>query len=404
MKDARTRLLEAEAEKQAKKKVMQTQREMEEREVALEIAEAKGNEDLDEVKAMNTEVIGARVRTLRDRQLQLNRQAAQDNRDREAHDARMLEEGRRRAVQIYRDREEALRDQRRKGGAVIVAQIEERKRVAQVERQRRREECEAMRVANEQAREEDIQVAEEKRKRSSEFLQECLAANAVSLRRKVRDREREIEEAQMMVEYQMEKAAREEEAERQEIERRAQREREIAGLRKQQQRAFDQQAEIDALKARRVEEQKEREAREKEIEDVRRQQQIVEEQRADREGTVRLKQRRLVELAKLEKMEFDRAAAAQAETRKREQEAEAQRRERNAQYRQSLKDQIQEREDERNLKPIVNLDEQTHMHEQNQDYLDKLERIRQMKLAKLRQEGVPEKYLVDLQKMTFVLK
>jgi hypothetical protein len=404
MKEARTGVLEAEAEKQAKKKVMQTQREIEEREVALEIAEAKGNEELDEVKAMNTEMIGARVRTLRDRQLAMNRQRVQDDRDREVHDASMLEEGRQRAVQIYRGREDALKEQRRKGGAVIVAQIDEHKRVAELERQRRRQECEAMRVANEQAKEEEIRVAEEKRRRSYEFLQECLAANAVSLHRKIRDREREIEEAQMMVEYQIEKAAREDELEREQLARRAQREREIADMRKQQQRGYDRQAEIDALKARRVEEQKEREARQKELDDIRKQQQLVEDQKADREGTIRLKQRRLVELAKIEKMEFDRVRAAQAEARQKELEAEARKLELNAEYRQSLKDQIKEREDERNLQPIVHLDEQRHLEEQNQDYLDKLERIRQMKLAKLREEGVPNKYLVDLQKMRLVLK
>jgi hypothetical protein len=64
MKDARSGLLEAESRTRQARKVQATEREMRERELALEVAEAKANEGLDEVKAMNTEVIGARVRTL----------------------------------------------------------------------------------------------------------------------------------------------------------------------------------------------------------------------------------------------------------------------------------------------------------------------------------------------------
>jgi hypothetical protein len=41
------------------------------------------------------------------------------------------------------------------------------------------------------------------------------------------------------------------------------------------------------------------------------------------------------------------------------------------------------------------------MEEVNNDYIMKLERIRQMKLETLRSEGVPEKHLVDLIRMRF---
>ena len=60
--------------------------------------------------------------------------------------------------------------------------------------------------------------------------------------------------------------------------------------------------------------------------------------------------------------------------------------------------------EEKRMIPLVNLDEQKHMQEQQQDYIDRLERIRQMKLNQLREEGVPEKYLADLQNMQFVVK
>ena len=60
--------------------------------------------------------------------------------------------------------------------------------------------------------------------------------------------------------------------------------------------------------------------------------------------------------------------------------------------------------EEKRMLPLVNLDEQKHLEEQQQDYIDRLERIRQMKLNQLREEGVPEKYLADLTNMRLVVK
>jgi len=404
IKNQRTGLLSAEQGKRVRERAEQTQRVMEEREIALSVAEAKGNEDLDEVKAMNAEVMAARVRSLRDRQLEQRRRAAQAALEREAADARMLEAGRQRALGIYAGRESALRDQRRKGGDVIIAQMAEKRRQAQVDRERRDREIEEMRRAGEAAREEDRRIAAERKARSADFLSECMSANAVALRRKQRERERDHEEAQMMVEYQREKAAREEACEREVVERRAVKEREISEVRKLQQRALDTRAHEDALRARRIEEEKEREAREKELAGVRRQQEVRAEMQDDRERAITLKQRRLLELAKIEKAEFARAATAQAAARQREQEALLRRARDGEECRRELKAEMKANRHRRRMEPLVNLDEQHHLQEKNQDYLDRLERVRQMKLEQLRSEGVPDKYLGDLRRMRFVLK
>jgi hypothetical protein len=401
IKNRRAGLLEAERDKQALRKVQATQREMDERELALAIAEAKGNEDLDEVKAMNAEVIAARVRTLRDRQVEFNRAEAQLAQEHTAEEARMLEEGRQRALRIYADREDALAEQRRKGGRMLVSQMEDKRRTAQLEAERRQREIEEMKIAHQLAREEEIRIEEERRLRSREFMQDCMAANAIALRRKQRDREREIEEGQMMQEYQREKAAREEAFERSVQEQKAAKEREIAEMRKKQQRTIDLKEREDALRARRIEEEKERIARRKELDAARKQRELKEVQDMDRQETLAIKQRRLVEMAKIEKAEFDRVSAAQREARRKEKEAAMKRDRDNADYRQELKDEIRRKTVEEQMKPLVSLDEQKHMEEVKEDYLMKIERIRQMKLETLRSEGVPEKYLVDLIRMRF---
>ena len=49
-------------------------------------------------------------------------------------------------------------------------------------------------------------------------------------------------------------------------------------------------------------------------------------------------------------------------------------------------------------------DEQKFIQEQQQDYIDRLEQIRQLKIDQLRSEGVPEKYIQNLINKKFKIK
>ena len=404
IKDHRTTLLEREQEKQALKRIQETQREMDEREVALAIAEAKANEELDEVKAMNAEMMMARVRTMRDRQLEQKRIEARRQREQDEADARMMEEGRQRALKIYADRAAALAEQRRRGGEVILAQIAEKKRMQQIENEKREREMEEMKRANEIAKEEDVRLLAEKKRRSQAFLDECIAANRVAIRRKQKEKQREIEETEAIAEYQREKALREEEYEKKVAEQKAAKEREIAEVRKLQQRALDTREQEDELRARRIQEEQERKVRARELAEKKRQAEIRQQLQADRERAIALKQRRLVDLAKIEKAEFERVMAAQLEAREKDRQAYLRKMQENEKYRLELKEDMKRHRKQKQLEPLKSLDERKHLEEANQDYLDRLERIRQMKLDQLREEGIPEKYLGDLQNMRFVLK
>lgn len=404
IKDRRTNLLEAERIKQLRQQELEKENEMEERDYTLKVAEAKGNEELDEVKAMNAEMIAARVRTIRDHQLMFNQQKKQREKEEEARMAQMMENERQRALGIYAERQRMLDEQRRQGGAVLLAQIEEKRQNDLLEKKRREREKEEMIKANEIAKEEDLRLQEERKKRSSEFLSECMAANKISLLRKQREKEREIEEAQAIVEYQREKAAREDAYEETVRQAKQQKELEIAELRKKQQRMIDTQAEEDELRARRIMEEKERKAREKELADLKKKQEEREMMQKDREQAIALKQKRLIEIAKIERAEFDRIMAAQRQAREKDRQERERKQRLQEKYRIDLETEMKAKREEKRMIPLVNLDEQKHMQEQQQDYIDRLERIRQMKLNQLREEGVPEKYLADLQNMQFVVK
>jgi hypothetical protein len=400
----RQSILASEERKQLLQRTAATSREIAEREQALEVAEAKANEELDEVKGMNSEMMAARVRTLRDRQLSDRNRRSQEKNEADARDAKMLEDGRLRAVGIYAAREDALRSQRMAGKDVLLAQIEDRKQSHVEDRQRREREIAEMERANELRKAEDESLDVERRTRQKEFLVDCLAANEASRRRKVRERERDIEEVQAMVEYQKEQAAKDakREAEVQEI--KSRKEREIAEIRKSQQKMIDTQAQKDELLARRVQEEKERQARQKELEDVQKRQKTVLELRNDRVKSIEMRQSRLLEMAKVEKAEFDRTLDAQERARERARREYEEQQTRKDQYRKELKDELDARAEERRIRPLKLLDEGKHMQEVNEDYVANLERIREMKLNQLASEGVPDKYLADLKSRRFDIK
>ncbi|OHS95857.1 hypothetical protein TRFO_10258 [Tritrichomonas foetus] len=383
---------------------MDTMQEMAEHDQILKEAEAKANEELDEVKAMNAEMMQARVRTIRDQQMLLKKRREQQEKEEDAAMARKLEENRQRAIKIYENREIMLKEQRKLGGEVLMAQIEEKRANNNLEMTRREREKLEMIRANKRALEEEQSIVAEKKKRSSEFLTECMTANSLAMKRKQQEKEREIEESNAIIAYQKEKAAREEEYERKVLAQKALKEKEIAEVRKLQQRVLDSKAIEDELRARRITEEQERKAREQELDKIHKTQQLTETMRQDREQAQLLRQRRLIEIAAIEKAEFDRITEAQRQNREKEREAHERKLKMQEDYRKDLLADTQARREVKRMQPLNNLDEQKHLDELNNDYMDRLERIRQMKLDQLRSEGIPEKYLADLQNKRFVLK
>ena len=400
----RTRIVEAEINSQIKAKQQATALQEQKREEQLAIARSKANEELDEVKLMNAEVAAARTRTIRDAELILHKKRKEEEKERERQEAEMLEQERQRALKIYKEREDALREQRKIGARMILKQIEDRKGLKGLEEEHRKKEIAEMKEANALAMEEERRLAQERRQRQQDFLQECLEANKQSILRKQREKEREIEEINAIAEYQRQKAEQEAEYERQVAEKKAQKELEIAEIRKKQQRLIDTQAEQDELRARRIQEEKERKERQKELEAARKKQEEREMIIKDREQFLRLKQKRLVQLAEIERKEFEQARAAAEKERAAQEEARRKKRLADEQYNQQLQAEIEARRTAKAMEPLVHLDEQQHLLEERQDYQERIEQIRQEKLAMLRAEGVPEKYLTDLANRRFVIK
>ena len=143
------------------------------------------------------------------------------------------------------------------GCAMIVDQIKER----EFERLRQEEilEKERMQMLKniEQQKEAELRALVEKKERVKRLQEEAAASNKAAITAKEEARRREKALEQEIVEFQKRRDAKEAEFLAEKAREREEREREIQRLREQQEKASDRQAELDAIKAKKVQEQHE---------------------------------------------------------------------------------------------------------------------------------------------------
>ena len=231
----------------------------------LSKAQAQLDEELDDVKHMNQMVLYSKVVTIRDKQLQENKELEYEWVEEQKKLDLMMEIERLKGLKVAEEREHVRMHARRNGAIVIVDQIQEREIERIKQREMLQKEQEQMARQIEVQRQAEIKAAEAKRERNLKLIAEVEAANKIALAKKGELRAMEQGEEQNIVRYNLDKVAREVAAALEERRLKEEKEREVARLREMQEKAADRQSEIDALRAKRAFEEQERETRRKEI-------------------------------------------------------------------------------------------------------------------------------------------
>ena len=376
----------------------------EEREYALKVADAKADEELDEIKTINSQMKAALARTERDGQLheRVDR-AARELQEKRDWDAKM-EEKRQAQCRLYDERERSLQEQRRAGRAILAAQIEEHKINKILEAERKDREARALAEQNRRIAEEDRRIWLAKKKRQQDFMHDCLEANEAQRQRRIAEREREKEEAQMVIEFQAQKALREEALEQERRDRAALLEREVAAARKKQKRSQDYQAARDEAMAKKIQREKEERDREREERDQLRLIETVRQVKKDREEMIADKKLRLLEEAHREREMHRKVMEANEIAREKARKAWEAKVELDNQYRRELGEEVEREYERKRIDPMAKVREAEEMKRSNDAYLARIEALRQRKLDELRAKGVPEKYLVDIMANRFEIK
>lgn len=181
----------------------------------------------------------------------------------------------------------------------------------------------------------------------------------------------------------------------------AEKERETAILRAQQEKMQDKQAELDALRAKRAAEESERQWRKTQQLAAQREETILKSLDQAREAQKLEKERRLIEQAQQEKEEFDRILRVQREAEEMEQMSKVKKLHAAKEHMSELQAQILMNAEVRKKNRMEFLDEGVQQRARMEAGRLKLEGIKSEKLSMLTSAGVPEKYTVDLANKKF---
>ena len=227
----------------------------------LSKAQMMMDEQLDDVKKMNEMVLYSKVVTIRDKQIEENKQLEREFIEEQKKLDLMMEIERLKSLHEEEKRERRKVAAAYHGKQVLIDQIQERALIRQKESEIVDREREALKAHQRKIDEEEVKVMTAKKEKAKKILVEIEHANEISRAMKEKKRIKEVEQdAEIFRHIQQKQQA---ELERQEMERRIkeEKEREVQKLREMQEKAADRQADIDALRAKRAFEDRERELR-----------------------------------------------------------------------------------------------------------------------------------------------
>jgi len=354
------------------------------------------DEQHDDVKHMNRMMLYSKCVAIRDAQLAEKEAIAKEKAEEDRLLDIQMEEARQQAVRLFEEREARKQEERMRGAAIIQQQIEERER----ERRRLQEiadhERDAMLTQIEKLKAEEKEKEEQRREAGKRLLEEASLANEEQIRRKELHKIELQEEEDRIAAYIAQKEAREL-AHQEELDRIAQEKAaEVARLRAMQEKAADQQAEQDALRAKRAQEDHEREWRRKERAEALKKETTMKSIMQSREDQMKEKEIKQALAAKQAQEEFERIlvvqkAAEAAEHRKHDAAVMSR-----VKHRDEVKQQINDIEEKRGRDRQEFLEEGNKIRFENAKQLKRLESVKQSKIESLEKAGVPSKYIAEL--------
>jgi len=393
----KTKMLELEAQRKLAVPPSEVeQQKLKEKAAMLSAADKQMAEELDDVKKMNQMMLYSKVVTIRDAQLNEKKVIQKEKLEEERRLDTVMEVERLKALTMYSERERRRHEDQKNGASVIITQMaeRERERVRQLELQD--QEREAMLRQNEELKSEELRQMVAKKEAGKKLLEQVAASNAEQIELKKAEKERAKTEDLMIEVYLRQREKRDQARMQLEEGIKAEKERETAILRAQQEKMKDKQAELDALRAKRAAEESERQWRKTQQLAAEREQTILRSLDQAREAQKLEKERRLIEQAQQEKEEFDRILRVQREAESAESMAKTKKLYASKEHMQELQAQILMNAEVRKKNRMEFLDEGVQQRAQMEADRLKLEGIKSDKIRVLESAGVPQKYMVDL--------
>ncbi|XP_023700520.1 cilia- and flagella-associated protein 45 isoform X2 [Paramormyrops kingsleyae] len=369
----------------------------------LEKANEMRMEQEDEVKKLNTLIVGAQCQAVLDAQIAEKHQIHKELQEEERRLDAMMEVDRRQALEEQDHVNELNKRKRVLGKLHIVKQIQEQLDQRMLQDEVRAQEGEQILKDLEKLQMEELQTLQRRREDQRQLLLEIQKINEQSLRAKECKKEEEKLADLHALEYTRQKMEREAEYEAEQQRIKKEKEKEVAQLRALQERERDHRAEQDELRARRNQEAAEREWRKREKEQARKKVEEQERLKAERQQQIMQKERLLSIEAGRNRAEFERVLRAQQEAIAHEQQRDGMQKRQAMRCGEEIQQQMREREVLILKKRGDLLQESKRIQEESRHHQAQLELMMQRKLRDLKAAGLPDKYCNQVERKARIL-
>ena len=358
------------------------------------------NEDC--VKEMEKLALYAKVASIRERQLKEHEMMEQMYKKKEEKLDTMMELERLKELKHQQSRENDRKKKQRDGCLIIIDQIKQKEYEKIKQREIIDKEKQIILRQLKELADEDIRQNERKRISNEKTAKEIVESNRINALNKQKKLLEEKEEDLKILKYNLEKAKKEEEELKERKRIQEEKEREVQKLREKQEKAQDKQAELDALRAKRAFEQSEREARIKEQNELLLKKKKIEELIESNKRQKLYKQQQLAEEAKKEQEEYQRMVKQYLEDNEKERRMEEDKKKKLYENTQDLKKLIKIKEEKDRLHSKEKLEDGRKMRQKEDDWRQRMEKIKKQKIQDLKNLGVQQKYIADLERYKIV--
>ena len=358
------------------------------------------NEDC--VKEMEKLALYAKVASIRERQLKEHEKMEQMYKIKEEKLDTMMELERLKELKHQQSRENDRKMKQRDGCLIIIDQIKQKEYDKIKKREIIDKEKQIILRQLKELADEDIRQNERKRLANEKTAKEIVESNRINALNRQKKLLEEKEEDLKILKYNLEKAKKEEEELKEKKRIQEEKEREVQKLREKQEKAQDKQAELDALRAKRAVEQSEREARIKEQNELMLKKKKIEELIESNRKQKLYKQQQLAEEAKKEQEEYQRMVKQYLEDNEKERRMEEDKKKKLYENTLDLKKLIKIKEEKERLHSKEKLEDGRKMRQKEDDWRLRMEKIKKQKIQDLKNLGVQQKYIADLERYKIV--
>ena len=361
-------------------------------------AQRDKEENMDEVKTMNSLLLSAKLAVIRDKQIEEKKRIKLHNKKIEEK-LNIIEEYERLKEEINRKKmEKKLNEKRMEGKKEIEKIILLNKKLKEEQKNLLKKEYDENVRYQEQIKKEEIEKEQKEKEKVKQIVREMLDANKRSLELKRIRKLKEIQEDQDIIEYNKQKFLEEQNKLKELKELKQLKELETSKLRENQKKMIDNKNILEDIFTKRAVEEGRRAERQKSLDEALKYKKLKEEMNKANDDLIEFRNKIKFEEAAEKNREYEEIIKKFKIEIKKEKEKEKKTIEIMLKYREDLQKMIALKEEEKKAKRREIMEEGKKIKQNQEEYYNRLQKIKTRKIAELKIMNIPNKYIHDLKK------